>query len=148
MRDDSGVAARRTVLIIVLVAGAIAVLIAAGIVMIVLDYGTCSGDGGSPYSAEDSIAGDFCDGPLRGPWQLAMLVVPFAVVVVVGVLAVRSARAALLAVGVVSGLLAAVALAVPVVALPNNCSDSDQRAYDRWLAGGQKGERPAECETY
>jgi hypothetical protein len=148
MRDDSGVAARRAVLIGVVVLGVVAVFLVSVIALLVLDHGTCSGDGGSPYSAEDSVAGDFCDGPLRGVWQVALAFGPAVLAAGLGVLAVVRTRVALLAIALAAGALAVFALAVPVAALPNTCSDADQRAYDRWVENDRAGPRPADCETY
>ena len=141
-------AARRTVLIVAVVVGALAILVVSVVVLVVVDYDTCSGDGGSPFSADDSVAGRFCDGPLHVPWAIALLAVPVVVLLVLGVMGVARLRAALVAIAVGAGVATVVALAVPVAALPSNCSDADQKAYDRWIAGGRAEPPPADCETY
>jgi hypothetical protein len=134
--------------VLILVVAALAVLVLAVVVLLVVDYGTCSGDGGSPFSANDSTAGRFCNGPLRLPWGVAFLVVPLGLVVVLGVVGVVRSSTGLLAGAVGAGVAAIVVLALTVVALPGSCSGSDQRAYDRWIEGGRAEPRPADCETY
>jgi hypothetical protein len=141
-------AARRTLLILVVVGGAVLVVVASFVVLFAVDYGTCSGDGGSPFSARDSVAGRFCDGPLETPWAAAMLVVPVGLAAGLGAWGVARRSGAIVAVAVGAGVAAILVLAVPVIALPSGCSGSDQRAYDRWVDGGRAGPRPADCETY
>src|SRR5829696_4867085 len=117
-------------------------LVASVAALVLVDHGTCSGDGGSPYSAFDSLAGRFCDGPLRGLWASALLLLPLAAVVVLGVLGIVRARALLVGIGVAAGYAAVVGLSAAVIALPGHCSGSDQRAYDRWVDGGRSGPQP------
>jgi hypothetical protein len=138
----------RWALILLVSVSAFVIAVVSVVMLLVVDYDTCSGDGGSPFSADDSVAGRFCDGPLHVLWAMALLAVPVVVLVLIGVMGVARLRAALVAIGVGAGVAAVVALAAPVAALPSNCSDSDQNAYDRWIAGGRSGPPPADCETY
>lgn len=141
-------AARRTLLVLAVVVAALAVLVASAVALFVVDYGTCSGDGGSPFSARDSAAGRFCDGALHVPWATALLAVPCLLLVALGIVGVTRSRVALLAIGIAAGVAAIVGLSAPVLALPDGCSGSDQRAYDRWAEGGRAGPRPADCDSY
>lgn len=34
------------------------------------------------------------------------------------------------------------------IALPNDCSDGEYLAYDRWQDAGSRGEPPAVCDSY
>jgi hypothetical protein len=112
------------------------------------DHAQCDGDGGVPYSAADSLAGRFCDGSLLTPWAVAALAVPLLVVVVVGARAAARRTWLWVWLAPVAGLGALVCLTTPVLALGQSCSDSDQRVYDRWVAGGRAGPPPADCEKY
>ena len=118
------------------------------VVLLVLTAGRCDGDGGVPYSARDSTAGAFCDGPLLGVWQVALLVLPVAAAAAVGVVVVVRRRWAWAALSAAAGAGVLIALGVPVAALPAACSHADQRAYDAWVQGGRAGARPADCERY
>jgi len=138
----------RWALILITVAGFVLILVGSVAALLLVDHGTCSGDGGSPFSADDSLAGRFCHGPLRGLWATALLVVPVAALLVLAILGIVRARALLVGIGVAAGYAAVVGLSAAVIALPSHCSGSDQRAYDRWVDGGRSGPRPADCERY
>jgi hypothetical protein len=138
----------RAVLVLLTTVGAVLVVAASAIALFVVDDGTCSGDGGSPFSAGDSTGGRFCDGPLHTPWSVALLVVPVAVLLVLAVVGIVRVSTARIAVAVAAGAMAILALAIPVAALPSDCSDRDQHAYDRWLGGGRAGPPPADCDSY
>ncbi len=109
------------------------------------DHAKCDGDGGVPYSAADSPAGSFCDGPLRTPWALAA---PLLVLLAIG--APATARRAWLWVwfATVVSVAALLCLTTPMLALGQSCSDRDTRAYDRWIEAGRAGPRPADSEKY
>ncbi|MEA2167425.1 MAG: hypothetical protein QOF76_725 [Solirubrobacteraceae bacterium] len=129
----------------VLVTGLLAL---AAVTIILLLYGTCDGDGGSPYSARDSVAGGFCDSPAAGVWAVAALVAPAITALVLGIGAIRLRAWKRVAVAVAIGIAVLIVLCGVVVALPNNCSSADQRAYDAWLKTDQHKRPPADCDTY
>ena len=84
----------RWALIVAVSVSAIEIALESADVLVVVDYDTCSGDGGSPFSADDSVAGRFCDGPLHVPWAIALLAVPLVVLLVLGIMGAARLRAA------------------------------------------------------
>ena len=126
----------------------LAVALASLVGVVLVGFSKCDGDGGVPYSARDSVAGRFCDGPLFGVWAGALLVVPAVALLLVGVRAVARGRWLWIGVAAAIGAGTVLSLTVPALALPGKCSDEDQRAYDEWVASGRAGPRPADCERY
>jgi hypothetical protein len=108
------------------VAGVIAMLAVATVTgffqFLVLGLGTCGGDGGSPYAANDSAQGRVCD-VLDGGGLTAVAGLEIAALV---------AAAALLGLSAPS----------------DNCSKADQAAYSTWLERGANGQPPADCDSY
>lgn len=108
----------------------------------------CGGDGGVPYSADDSPAGLLCRGSGSDAWTYVVIAAPVVVLLVLGVIGVLRARWLWVAISAAAGIGTAFVLFVALLGLPATCSEEDQRAYDEWSRGGRFGEQPADCQTY
>ena len=127
-------------------AGAVAIASFAAVVMVGL--GKCDGDGGLPYSAADSPAGRFCEGPLVWPWTAALLVAPMVVLLAIGTIGVVRRRWLWVGIAPAVGVGTLLLLFVPVFALDQSCSAADQRAYDAGVEGDRGAEQPVDCSKY
>ena len=127
-----------------------AVLVACGsfVAYVFVALVRCGGDGGVPYSADDSPAGRLCRGSGSDVWLYAVMGVPLVVLLILGVIGVLRARWLWVGLAALAGFGATFALFVALLALPASCSEGDQRAYDEWSERGRLGEQPADCQTY
>jgi cytochrome bd-type quinol oxidase subunit 2 len=120
--------------------GALAWLLLAPIAAFVTIWSwmTCDGDGGSPYSAEASPAGRFCDSSYSTPFFIIELWLPLVCALVGTVLAVHRRRLSDLGVGLAIAVGVLLVMAVFVESLPDECSDEQRRELTDARA----------CETY
>ena len=110
-----------------------AAVIATGYVGLIVHLSTCSGDGGAPYSARSSPAGQWCesDNPFQLLW-IAMLLGPMAAAVTGGMLAFSRRR--FLGAGLAAAIAVLVLLLWPTL-LRDECTDAERAAG-------------MDCETY
>lgn len=106
-------------------------LAATGFATLVQALATCSGDGGEPYSADPSLAGRFCSGPVAAPYFVLQVAVPVLLVVVLGVLATVRLSWRPFWVGVAAATTIFLVMALTVAVLPNECSEEQLRDHPR-----------------
>lgn len=136
----------RALKLVMLVAAVGAVVFMSLIAALFVVFAAC--DAEAAGVDEDSAAGHFCGSPVGVAWLLLVLVGPAAATLLVGSAALRGRdwrRVAWKAAGML-GLL--VVISGVAIALPNECSDAEYRAYDRWRDAGSPGEPPAVCDSY
>jgi hypothetical protein len=152
---DGGVSPRlkRIVVIGVLVlAGLIAALMTVGATFL-YSLGCTSGDGGVPYTAEDSLQKDVCEVTGNG---FAVLVLSALVAVAAGMLAGSRGRkwrdgsaTPLPFVGSVILTALSPLVVLWVAELPSDrCTGEKLAAYERWTEAGSSGEPPYRCQAY
>jgi len=137
------------------VAGVIGMLAVATVTgffqFLVLGLGTCGGDGGSPYAANDSAQGRVCD-VLDGGGLTAVAGLEIAALVgaavLLGLWAAGRAAGRLAAIVAVAGALLPLGALFVLSAPSDNCSKADQAAYSAWLQHGTHGAPPADCDSY
>lgn len=111
-------------------------LAAGGFLTMIQAIITCSGDGGSPYSADASLAGRFCSGSIAAPYFVLQIAAPVLLILALGVVATVRLSWRPFVVGVAAGAALFSTMALLVAALPNSCSEEQLR------------EHPRRCETY
>ncbi len=100
-------------------------------------FGTCGGDGGYPFSARASTAGQLCYSAAGDVYTIGQLGLPILVVLVLGAYAVVRAEWSFLAIGVGLAVTVVVVMLVVMASLPQHCSEEQRRTLD-----------PYDCETY
>jgi hypothetical protein len=114
---------------------------------------TCSGDGGVPFAAEDSLVGRLCDSRDGAVGAILGLLVFASPLLLLGLGAAALVRRSAGLLGAAfSTALAALGLgALPFLALPASCAPADQAAYEAWVedrSGNRSPEPPADCQKY
>ena len=122
------------------VASTISVLVCFAIAVIgaLLSWlGACDGDGGLPFAARASPAGQMCTSTFGDVYFCSQVGLPVVLALVFGTYAVLGARWSRLLIGVGASVAVTVAMFAVVAFLPHSCSEEQRRTLD-----------PYECETY
>lgn len=133
---------------------AIAIFVAAFLPLLLANAFACSGDGGVPYAARDSVVGRLCEARERHglAWvQLGAVLLGAVLLLAGGTRGIfgRSAKAVAWWFALAMALLGLGML--PFVMLPTRCSDEQEAAYERWVedrSPAKPTEPPAGCEHY